>query len=69
MPTTLNDRVRTHRRNLRASGLRPIQIWVPDTRRAGFAEECIRQSKVVAHSTSEQELTEFVESASEDEWE
>ncbi|KKB62409.1 hypothetical protein WM40_17375 [Robbsia andropogonis] len=69
MLTTLNDRVRAHRRNLRAFGLRPIQIWVPDTRPAGFAEECIRQSQVVAHSTSEQELTEFVESASEDEWE
>jgi hypothetical protein len=30
------------------SGLRPIQIWVPDTRRPGFAEECRRQSLIVA---------------------
>jgi len=29
---------------MRAAGLRPIQIWVPDTRRPAFAEECRRQS-------------------------
>ena len=37
-------RVQKHRRALRAAGLRPIQIWVPDTRRSGFAAECRRQS-------------------------
>ncbi|MDQ2802510.1 MAG: antitoxin MazE family protein [Pseudomonadota bacterium] len=30
-----------------AAGLRPVQIWVPDTRAAGFAEECARQSRLV----------------------
>lgn len=29
---------------MRKAGLRPITIWVPDTRHAGFAEECRRQS-------------------------
>lgn len=29
---------------MRKAGLRPITIWVPDTRRAGFAEECRLQS-------------------------
>jgi hypothetical protein len=29
---------------MRKAGLRPVTIWVPDTRRAGFAEECRRQS-------------------------
>ena len=37
-------RVQKHRQALRAAGLRPIQIWVPDTRRSGFAAECRRQS-------------------------
>lgn len=27
-----------------AAGLRPVQIWVPDTRRPDFADECRRQS-------------------------
>ena len=35
---------RNYRTVLRKAGLRPITIWVPDTRRAGFAEECRRQS-------------------------
>lgn len=44
MRTSTSERVQKHRAALRASGLRPVQIWVPDTRRAGFAEECRRQS-------------------------
>jgi hypothetical protein len=41
-------RVRKRRDALRRAGLRPVQIWVPDTRRPGFAEECRRQSRLVA---------------------
>ena len=37
------QRVQKHRVALRAAGLRPVQIWVPDTRRPGFATECRRQ--------------------------
>lgn len=44
MKTTIADRVTKHRQSLRAAGLRPVQIWVPDTRRRGFAQECRRQS-------------------------
>ena len=40
-------RVQRHRAGLRAAGLRPVQIWVPDTRRRGFAEECRRQSRLL----------------------
>ena len=38
------------RDKLRAAGLRPVQIWVPDTRAAGFAEECTRQARLVRES-------------------
>lgn len=48
MPAPVSQRVQKRRDALRAAGLRPIQIWVPDTRRPGFAEECRRQSQVVA---------------------
>lgn len=48
MPTPVTQRVQKRRDALRAAGLRPIQIWVPDTRLPGFAEECRRQSRVVA---------------------
>jgi hypothetical protein len=50
MATPLNSRVRKHRDELRASGLRPLQIWVPDVRGSGFLEECRRQSRLVARS-------------------
>ncbi len=48
MPTSISVRVRKRRDALRAAGLRPVQIWVPDARRPGFAEECRRQSLLAA---------------------
>ena len=44
MATTTAERVQRHRDGLRAAGMRPVQIWVPDTRAEGFALECKRQS-------------------------
>jgi len=46
----VNARVQKHRDALRMAGLRPVQIWVPDTRRPDFADECRRQSRLVAQS-------------------
>lgn len=40
------------RRQLRAAGLRPVQVWIPDTNRPGFAEECRRQSLLAAEADS-----------------
>jgi len=48
MASSTVDRVRKRRAALRRGGLRPVQIWVHDTRRPGFAEECQRQSRLVA---------------------
>jgi hypothetical protein len=41
------QRVQRRRDKLRAAGLRPVQIWVPDTRASGFAAECRRQARLV----------------------
>ncbi len=46
----VNSRVRKHRDALRMAGLRPVQIWVPDTRRPDFAAECRRQSRLAAQA-------------------
>ena len=46
----INARVQKHRDALRMAGLRPVQIWVPDTRRPDFAEECRRQSRLIAEA-------------------
>ena len=58
MSKSTSVRVRKHRAGLRASGLRPVQIWVPDTRRAGFAEECRRQSLSLSSDAHERETLE-----------
>lgn len=63
-------RVRDHRRRLRAQGLRPIQIWVPDVNSPEFAAEAHRQSLVIAQSEHAQEDQDFVDSISVDwDWE
>lgn len=63
MATSTSERVQKHRDALRAAGLRPVQIWVPDTRRAGFAEECRRQSRLLQGDAHEQETAEWLEAA------
>ncbi len=66
MPTVSpsRDKVRSHRDRLRAQGLRPVQIWVPDTRSPAFAEEARRQSAAVAASEHAMEDQAFVDAIS-----
>ena len=49
----IKNRVSTHRSRLRASGLKPVQLWVPDPKAPGFAAECRRQSLIIQSDTSE----------------
>jgi hypothetical protein len=62
---TVAQRVRRRRDKLRAAGLRPIQIWVPDTRAPGFAEECERQCRVVAAAV-DRDLDTWLDAANEE---
>ena len=65
--TTSRKKVQAHRERLRAQGLRPIQIWVPDTRSPRFAAQAARQSRLVASSRHAVEDQAFVDAlASED---
>lgn len=61
------ERVRKRRAALRAQGLRPVQIWVPDTRRPGFAEECRRQCLALRDDPHEQEIMDWLERVAETE--
>jgi len=64
VPAPISERVRKRRDAMRAAGLRPVQIWVPDTRRPGFAEECRRQSRLVAEADAHDvELGGFLDSS------
>lgn len=57
-------KVQEHRDRLRAQGLRPIQIWVPDVRASSFAVEAHRQSAAVAASAHATEDQAFIDAVS-----
>ena len=61
----IREKVQAHRDRLRAKGLRPIQIWVPDVRAPGFAGEARRQSRLAAESASEADDQAFIDAISE----
>ena len=63
--TSSRDKVRAHRDRLRAQGLRPIQIWVPDTRSPNFTAEARRQSLLVASSPRAAEDQAFIDAVPE----
>lgn len=50
VPANISSRVRKHRIALREAGMRPLQIWVPDTRSKSFVKECQRQSLLAAQA-------------------
>jgi antidote-toxin recognition MazE-like antitoxin len=58
---SVKDRVRGHRARLRAQGLRPVQIWVPDVHSPEFVREAKRQSSLVATSDSAEDDQAFVD--------
>ena len=63
-PVTSRQKVQAHRERLRAQGLRPIQIWVPDTRSPRFAAQASRQSLLVASSRHASEDQAFIDALS-----
>jgi hypothetical protein len=60
---TVRQRVQKRRDTLRAAGLRPVQIWVPDTRGPSFADECRRQARLTGIDTGDDELGAFLDAA------
>jgi Protein of unknown function (DUF3018) len=63
-PKSVLEKVRQHRQRLRAQGLRPIQIWVPDVRAPSFREQAHRQSQAVAANAYAREDQAFIEAVS-----
>ena len=69
--STSAERVKRRRDKMRAAGLRPVQIWVPDTSAGGFAAECRRQCEAIAateQTDAGQAETVFWEQVSADAW-
>lgn len=44
-----------------ALGLRPVVLWVPDTRRPGFVDELRRQLALVEAEADDRETLDFIE--------
>ena len=63
-PKPSRQKVREYRERLRRQGLRPIQIWVPDTRAPEFGAEAHRQSLAVANSPHAKEDQDFIDAIS-----
>jgi hypothetical protein len=63
-PKSSRTKVRAHRERLRAQGLRPIQIWVPDVRSPSFRSEAHRQSAAIAASAHAREDQAFIDAVS-----
>ena len=64
MATPKNDRVRKHRLALRVAGLRPVQLWVPDTRHPSFVALCREQSAKLANEPQEAKIGDWIEDIS-----
>ncbi|WP_203249864.1 MULTISPECIES: antitoxin MazE family protein [Cysteiniphilum] len=67
MPRSIQERVKKHRDELKAQGLRPLQIWVPDTRKYGFKEECLRQSRLLLNDQHERDTMDWIDDSSDNE--
>ena len=59
------DKVRDHRARMRAQGMKPVQLWVPDISSPSFKAEARRQARLVAASPREAEDQGCVDAISE----
>lgn len=55
-----STRMKDYRARLRRQGLRPVQIWLPDQRTAGFREELKRQIETLDRKDEDKALR-FIE--------
>jgi Protein of unknown function (DUF3018) len=62
------SKVRQHREKLRAQGLRPIQMWVPDVNDPKIKEQIRREARLIARSPHEKDDLAFVESLQSELW-
>jgi hypothetical protein len=53
-------RVRKHRETLRAAGLRPVQLWLPDTSSEAFRKKCERESLSLANDPHESDVLAWI---------
>lgn len=65
-PRSSAKKVRAHRAKLRAQGLRPIQIWVPDVNDPKIKDQIRREARAIAQGAHEKDDLAFVDSVFEE---
>jgi hypothetical protein len=69
MMTDGAKRVRKHREKMKAAGLKPVTIWVPDVNAPGYREEVRRQCELInASADSERVIDEMLSVADFSDW-
>jgi DNA-binding LacI/PurR family transcriptional regulator len=59
---TSRERMARYRQRMREKGLRPVQLWLPDTSDPAFIAKCQRQSmKLAAHDPGGDEVMAWIE--------
>lgn len=62
-------RVQKHRDKLRAAGLKPVTIWVPDVNAPGFKEQVAREIELInADQDSQRVMDEMLALADFSDW-
>lgn len=54
-------RVRKHREKMKAAGLKPVTIWLPDVNAPGYREEIRRQCLILNNDPQEQRVLAEIE--------
>jgi hypothetical protein len=55
------DKFQRYRASRRASGIKPLCVWVPDPNAPGFREEARRQAMTLRGASEELEALDFIE--------
>jgi deoxyribodipyrimidine photolyase-like uncharacterized protein len=66
-PKPSRDRMRAYRERLRARGLKPLTIWVPDLSKPEVRAQLERECRLLDRSPDEQEVLAWMESLADEE--
>jgi hypothetical protein len=62
------ERVRKHREKMKAAGLKPVTIWVPDVNSAEYREALARDIAAINASADEKQILEELSAVEIDDW-